>query len=240
MNLESTRCPICGGNIEIEANLTIYECAFCGNKLNIKKENKEIDNHLSIAFDMLSHRNYIGAKFKFNEIMGMDSQNGEVYLGLLMCSLCVPSKEKLNSAKSDYSNNPNYLKACELLDTEQSAKLKALCNENNEKLQNAKKTFSPTDNMRLFKEANIVYINGKYYSVYSYFAGIDFDQMSEETIVSMYEVFKKNMGEAIRIFAKLSTEEINHLQYFNAQEWERGKQVFYAIKEALQEYSQEN
>lgn len=84
--MQTFKCKICGGNLDVEHGQKVFECPYCGVKQTIsffKEPNiQEIYNR---ANDYLSHNEFDKAEHLFLQILFDDKENADAYWNVLMC-----------------------------------------------------------------------------------------------------------------------------------------------------------
>ena len=236
MKFVDAKCPNCGGTVKILPDGKTGKCENCAAELQIETE---ISDRLTRAFDLIFQQRFLGAEKTLNEVLNLDSKNGQAYLGLLLCDLSLRSPELLTQAKLDYSNYANYIRACQFLDEEQKNDLIQCCIINKERLiniQNIQAQISyPTPLMEEFTKNDSLESNGRTFSIIGTIANMDFDNMSDEQIVRLYINIKHKMKNIIDINARLSDEEKNHLNYYSSKQTTQAINIFLGIEATLKE-----
>ena len=128
-------CDICGGKLMAKSG-GIFECEYCGmqyDKTRIQEMVQEIkgtvkvegtvqvsgtvkvegaankENLLKRGFVQLEDGNWDAAKESFNQILAMDSENGDAYLGLAMATQLISSINSIESVMSGNGSGRNRL-----------------------------------------------------------------------------------------------------------------------------------
>lgn len=137
MKFIDAKCPNCGGQVKLIPGNAMGKCENCGAELMVSTE---IEDRITRSFHLISQKKYISAKRILDETITLDVKNGQIYLGLLMCDLEVASPVMLSNANVDYSSNPNYIRACQFLDSSSKNDLQNLCLANKSNIEKKKKS----------------------------------------------------------------------------------------------------
>lgn len=236
MKFVDAKCPNCGGTVKLLPDGKSGKCENCGAELQIETE---ITDRLTRAFDLIFQQRFLAAEKCLNEVLNLDSKNGQAYLGLLLCDLSLRSPELLVQTKLDYSNSPNFIRACQFLDEQQKNDLLQCCAINQNNLIAAKNKQNqisyPTPLMEEFSECDRLESNGQTFSLIGSVASINFDELSDEQIVRLFTNIQDKMRKLIDINSRLSDEEKTHLKFYDAEKTADVINIFLEIEKALKE-----
>lgn len=234
MKFIDTKCPNCGGQIKLIPGNVMGKCENCGAELAISTD---VTDRITRSFDLISQKKYISAKRILDETITLDVKNGQIYLGLLMCDLGVPSPVMLSNAKVDYSNNPDYIRACQFLDLESKNDLQNLCLANKKNIKKVRNTskneYVASELVNEFNRLGQIDVNGEKVSIINVFTSMDFSKQSEEGIIEFYKFSKQRMERMKEIYHQLSSEEKNNIEFFNEGEFLNASNIYEQIKEII-------
>ena len=234
MKFIDAKCPNCGGQVKLIPGNMMGKCENCGAELAVSTE---VTDRITRSFDLISQKKYISAKRILDETIVLDVKNGQIYLGLLMCELEVPSPVMLSNAKVDYSSNPNYIRACQFLDSSSKNDLQNLCLTNKINIEKTKKISKNecvvSKLVNEFNRLSQIEVNGEKISIIGVFTSLDYSKQNEEKIISFYKFSKERMERMMEIYRQLSEEEKNNIEYFNEEEFLNAVNLYNQIKEII-------
>ena len=80
------KCKMCGGELQVEENMTVCECVYCGTKQTLPKLNSSIRENL---YDRANHfrrnNDYDKAMSIYEQILNEDPTDAEAYWSLVLC-----------------------------------------------------------------------------------------------------------------------------------------------------------
>lgn len=231
MKFVDYKCPNCGDSLRFEKGDSIVTCKSCRSTLHIEPDTTD---KLFRAFDLIEVHRFIAATNLLNEILNVDSKNGQVYLGLLLCDTECTSIEGLASTKYSFFNNHNYKNALEFLPINQRDEIISLCYQNQAK--KGDKKIQPTENMiALSRLSNIEFVDG--YTVVQIYHTLDFSNIDEDTVIDFYRETADDMEKMIYLYNMLSIQEKQGIDNFNIDEFELAVDVYLQIKNIIKSIS---
>lgn len=161
MALLQAKCTNCGGELTVDDGKKAAVCQFCGEAFIVEEAvNNYITNHitnntvnnnigdgavvnvyenaksipalLERVMQFLEDKDWDSADKYCEEILDMDPQNAQAYLGKLMAELHIPKKEDLVNHKT-FSSSVNYQRILKYADANLQDELKAYLAEANDK-----------------------------------------------------------------------------------------------------------
>ncbi len=138
-------CPSCGGQIEINSDLSSGVCSFCGVPFLIDNEefkkvvilSKNTQNLLKRIFLMLEDGDFEGVLNKLDVVFDEDPENAMAYLAKLMAELKVNNQEDLGKLSEPFDDNVNYKRAMRFAYPKLKEELAGYINEINERNEKA-------------------------------------------------------------------------------------------------------
>ena len=233
MKVVDVSCPNCGGRLIFNEGDKFGVCESCGSQVTIEQG---VDHLLNRAFDLIQQKKIVSAEKILNEGILLDSKNGQLYLGLLMCELGVKSPDELTNVNKDYSNSPNYIRALQFLDSTSKTELQSCCEQNIYNLEHKteKEPVYPTEKMNEFMALDNITINGDEMSLFT-FMSLCFNQTDDkEKLSNVVLKYGSQFEKATMIYKTLSSQEIAHLPFFDVENAEKIIESYGKIKTRIQ------
>ena len=148
MALTPVKCSQCGANLQIDNTRDIFFCSFCGTKMMVEKQYIEHSGKVSIS-GMASEDSLIERAFIFigdgeferadeycERVLDANPKNWEAYLGKLLCTLNIKSKEELGLSYTPLVNNSLFRRAVEYAPANEKEQLLAYDEEITNRINN--------------------------------------------------------------------------------------------------------
>ena len=94
------KCKMCGGTLDVNENITVAECEYCGSKQTLPKLN---DDHKANLYDRANHfrrnNDFDKAKGIYEAILNENSTDAEAYWSLVLCRFGIEYVEDPSSHK---------------------------------------------------------------------------------------------------------------------------------------------
>ena len=230
MKFVDAKCPNCGGEVKLAEGSKTGKCQNCGCELQVATE---VEDRITRAFDLISQKKHLAAEKILNETALLDAKNGQVYFGLLLCDLGINSPELLTMAKFDYSNNPNYIRACQFLGEPSKRELEQCCAVNKANLVKTPTARVNTPLMQEFAETNMIDDN---FTLIGLFVNLNFNKLPEEEIIVFYKYYGNRMQKLIELFDRMSVAEKNNIEFFDPDQMKKAVDIYMILKEIMDEY----
>ena len=229
MKFVDAKCPNCGGEVKLAEGSKTGKCLSCGCELQVATE---VEDRITRAFDLISQKKHLAAEKILNEALLLDAKNGQVYFGLLLCDLGISSPERLPMAKFEYSNKPNYIRACQFLDAQSKSELQQCCATNQVNLAKPPEEKINTPLMQEFTQMNT--LDG--ITLIGLFINLDFSKLPEDEIIDFYHACGDRMQKLIELFDSMSVVEKNNLEFFDPDQMQKAVGIYTTLKEIIDEY----
>lgn len=115
MGVRTLKCSSCGANLEVDEELTVGFCQYCGAKfilneridVNIKIDNGN-SNKIKMAYEYIDENNYEKAEKLFKNVLNDDITNHEAWWGRY---ICVTFYSRYYGYTNRYGETSNVIKA---------------------------------------------------------------------------------------------------------------------------------
>lgn len=234
MRFVDAKCPNCGGNVHLNSEKKIGICENCGSELSVATE---LTSRIARATDLLSQRNFIAAKKVLDEILLLDPNRREGYVGMLLCDLGIPAPRDLVNVGFDFSNNPNYLRALACSDERERNVLTTLCSMNQSRIkppptQSVVKTdLSPK--AERFLKANTVKLKDSECTLIGLFLLADFETKDDKETLEIFKNYEPMMLEMIAAYHDLDDTEKGRIPFLDDREAKRAIALFEGMKKIV-------
>ena len=120
------RCPVCGGELEIDEKMHIGKCQYCDSTVAIPQNFEKIGNLFNRANFLRQSNQFDKAMGVYEEILKEDNENSAAHFGLVLCNYGIeyvqdPKTQEMipvchRTKESSILQDPEYLKALECAD----------------------------------------------------------------------------------------------------------------------------
>ena len=121
------RCPVCGGELEIDEKMHIGKCQYCDSTVAIPQNFEKIGNLFNRANFLRQSNQFDKAMGVYEEILKEDNANSAAHFGMVLCNYGIeyvqdPKTQEMipvchRTKESSILQDPEYLKALECADT---------------------------------------------------------------------------------------------------------------------------
>lgn len=121
------RCPVCGGELEIDEKMHIGKCQYCDSTVAIPQNFEKIGNLFNRANFLRQSNQFDKAMGVYEEILKEDNENSAAHFGMVLCNYGIeyvqdPKTQEMipvchRTKESSILQDPEYLKALECADT---------------------------------------------------------------------------------------------------------------------------
>ena len=233
MKFVDAKCPNCKGSIKLYPDQKSGKCEYCGAELLIETE---LTSRIDRAYDLINQGLFLKAAEILNETLLLDSKNGELYFGLLLCDLEAKNPQQLARAKFDYSSNPNYVKALQFLPNDSKNELLQLCLQNT-LYQQQKQTAKQVNNVKspLVEEFERINVSPGSNSSSLTFAYVitDFSTFTDEMVLGFYLKTRDAMRRIIELNETLTAQEKSTMYAFDQVSVNKAIEIFLEIEQII-------
>ena len=246
------KCPNCGGSIKCEKGSDIGTCENCGATLRARTE---VTDKIFRAFDLISTGKFVSARELLEDALSVEVENGQAYLGLLLCDTECATPTALARTKYTFADNPNYKRALDFLSYDQRQELMVLCNQNqlyNKSQENQKveatnlridliREFEQLLNTTIEKTPGSIQKMAKWSSIWSsrpimsWYLLADIQNASEnEKVCYIYSITASHVEKVLTIYNSLSDEEKYSIIDFEPEAFEIAVDVYHKLKNVIE------
>ena len=232
MKFVDAKCPNCKGSIKLFPDQKSGKCEYCGAELLIETE---LTSRIDRAHDLINQGLFLKAAEILNETLLLDSKNGELYFGLLLCDLEAKNPQQLAQAKFDYSSNQNYVKALQFLPSDSKNELLQLCLQNT-LYQQQKQTAKQVNNVKSplveeFERINVLPdSNGSLTFAYVI---TDFSTFTDKMVLGFYLKTRDAMRRIIELNETLTAQEKSTMYAFDQVSVNKAIEIFLEIEQII-------
>lgn len=234
MKFVDAKCPNCNGSIKLYPDHKSGKCQYCGAELLVQTE---LTSRIDRAYDLINQGLFLKAAEILNETLLLDSKNGELYFGLLLCDLEAKNPQQLAQAKFDYSSNPNYVKALQFLPSDSKSELLQLCLQNT-LYQQQKQTAKQVKNVKSplveeFERINVLAGRNEKISLTSAYVMTDFSTFDNKTMLGFYFNTRDAMRRIKELNETLTAQEKSTMYAFDQVSVNKAIEIFLEIEQII-------